>query len=61
MERRNRKPLYLGGVKDEVHASSIKEFMQGKGVQPTFVRMMKSRRSGIVAVGINVRASDINP
>jgi hypothetical protein len=33
--------------------------MQGKGVQPTFVRMMKSRRSGTVAVRINVRASDI--
>ncbi|CAB3987683.1 Hypothetical predicted protein [Paramuricea clavata] len=59
VERRNTKRLYLGGVKDGVHASTIKEFMQGKGVQPTFVRMMKSRRSGTVAVRINVRASDI--
>jgi hypothetical protein len=59
VERRNTKRLYLGGVKDGVHASTIKEFMQGKGVQPTFVRMMKSRRSGTVAVRINVRAADI--
>ncbi|CAB4044477.1 Hypothetical predicted protein [Paramuricea clavata] len=59
VERRNTKRLYLGGVKDGVHASTIKEFMQGKGVQPTFVRIMKSRRSGTVAVRINVRASDI--
>ena len=49
----------VGGVKDGVHASTINEFMQGKGVQPTFVRMMKSRRSGTVAVRINVRAADI--
>jgi hypothetical protein len=30
VERRNTKRLYLGGVKDGVHASTIKEFMQGK-------------------------------
>jgi hypothetical protein len=59
VERRNTKRLYLGGVKDGVHASTIKEIMKGKGIQPTFVRMMKSRRSGTVAVRINVKVSDI--
>jgi hypothetical protein len=37
----------------------VKIIYAGKGVQPTFVRVMKSRRSGIVAVRINVRAADI--
>ena len=35
--------IYLGGVKDGVEAHAIKEFMEQKGVYPTFVRMMKSR------------------
>ena len=60
VERRHIKRVYLGGVKDGVDASTIKNFMQEKSVKPTFVRMMKSKRKGTVAVRINVIASDLN-
>ena len=53
------KQIYLGGVKDGVEAQDIKEFMEQKGVYPTFVRMMKSRRKGTVGVRINVIAGDL--
>ena len=56
VERRHIKRVYLGGVKDGVDASTIKNFMQEKSVKPTFVRMMK----GTVVERINVIASDLN-
>ena len=59
VERRNIKRIYLGGVKDGVEAHAIKEFMEQKGVYPTFVRMMKSRRKETVGVRINVIAADL--
>ena len=59
MERRYIKRIYLGGVKDGVEAHAIKEFMEKKGVHPTFVRMMKSKRKGTVGVRINVTAADL--
>lgn len=59
MERRYIKRIYLGGVKDGVEAHAIKEFMEQKGVHPTFVRMMKSKRKGTVGVRINVIAADL--
>ncbi len=60
VEWRHIKRVYLGGVKDGVDASTIKNFMQEKSVKPTFVRMIKSKRKGTVAVRINVIASDLN-
>ena len=59
VERRYIKRIYLGGVKDGVEAHAIKEFMEQKGVHPTFVRMMKSKRKGTVGVRINVIAADL--
>ena len=46
-------------MKDGVEAHATKEFMEQKGVYPTFVRMMKSRRKGTVGVRINVIAADL--
>ena len=46
-------------MKDGVEAHAIKEFMEQKGVHPTFVRMMKSKRKGTVGVRINVIAADL--
>ena len=50
MERRCIKQIYLGGVKDGVEAHAIKEFMEQKGVHPTFVRMVKSKQKGTVGL-----------
>ena len=59
VEGRYIKRIYLASVKDGVEAHAIKEFMKQKGVYPTFVRMMKSRRKGTVGVRINVIAADL--
>ena len=59
VEWRYIKRIYLGGVKDGFEAHAIKEFMEQKGVHPTFVRMMKSKRKETVGVRINVIAVDL--
>ena len=41
----NIKPVYLGGVKETgVNEGTIRHFMENKGVIPTFIRILKSRR-----------------
>lgn len=59
VERRRTKRIYLGGVKDCVKSETIKHFMEEKGIYPTFIRTMKSKRKGTVAVRINIKTNDL--
>lgn len=59
VERSWIKRVYLGGVKEGTNPNTIKKFMEEKGIRPTFVRMMKSKRKGTVAVRVNVKAADL--
>ncbi len=54
----NIKRVYLGGVKEGVNEGKIREFMDNKGVVPTFIRTFKSRRKGTIAVRVNVKFED---
>ena len=51
----NIKRVYLGGVKEGVNEGKIRQFMENKGVIPTFIRILKSRRKGTIAVRVNVK------
>ena len=51
----NIKRVYLGGVKEGVNKGKIRQFMENKGVIPTFIRILKSRRKGTIAVCVNVK------
>ena len=46
---------YLGGVKEGVNEEKIRQFMENKGVIPTFIRILKSRRKGTIAIRVNVK------
>ena len=58
VERRRIKRLYLGGVREGATEKLISEYMTKKGINPTFVRLMKSKRIGTVAVRVNVLNED---
>ena len=59
VERNKIKPLYLGGVREGVTVQLISEYMEKRGIVPTFVRLMQSKRSGTVAVRVNVNTKDV--
>ena len=59
VERRRTKRIYLGAVKDCVESETIKHFMEDKGIYPTFIRIMKSKRKGNVAVRIDIKINDL--
>ena len=50
--------LYLGGVREGVNEQTITNYMQKKGISPTFMRLFKSKRKGTVAVRVNVKSAD---
>ena len=52
------KRLYLGGVREGVNEQTITNYMQKKGISPTFMRLFKSKRKGTVAVRVNVKLAD---
>ncbi|CAB4009797.1 Hypothetical predicted protein [Paramuricea clavata] len=56
VQRQKIKRIYLGGVREGTNA--IKQYMQEKGIFPTFVRLFNSKRKGTVAVRINVKNDD---
>ena len=56
VQRQKIKRIYLGGV--HATANVIKQYMQEKGIFPTFVRLFNSKRKGTVAVLINVKNDD---
>ena len=53
------KRLYLGGVREGVTVQLISEYTKKRGIVPTFVRLMQSKRSGTVAVRVNVNSKDV--
>ena len=57
VERKRIKRLYLGGVREGVTEKLISDYMNKKGITPTFVRLMKSKK-GTVAVRVNVLNED---
>ena len=61
VERNKIKRLYLqlGGVREGVTVQLISEYMEKRGIIPTFVRLMQSKRSGTVAVRVNVNTKDV--
>ena len=54
VERRRIKRLYLGGMREGATEKLISGYMTKKGINPTFVRLIKSKRIGTVAVRVNV-------
>lgn len=58
VKRNNTKRIYLGGVKEGVDAERIKQFINNKGINPSVVRVLTSKRKGTVAVKINVLTKD---
>ena len=58
VERRRIKRLYLGGVREGATEKLISEYVTKRGIKPTFVRLMKSKRIGSVAVRVNVLNED---
>ena len=58
VERKRIKRLYLGGVREGATEKLISDYMNRKGITPTFVRLMKSKRKGNVAVRVNVLNDD---
>jgi hypothetical protein len=58
VEKHRTKQLYLGGVHEGVNEQLIVNYMEKKGISPTFVRLFKSKRKGTVAVRVNVKLSD---
>lgn len=58
VEKRRIKRLYLGGVREGVTVNLISNYINKKGITPTFVRLMRSKRKGTVAVRVNVLSED---
>ena len=58
VERKRIKRLYLGGVREGATEKLISDYMNRKGITPTFVRLMKSKRKGTIAVRVNVLNDD---
>ena len=50
--------LYLGSVREGVNKQTITNYMQKKGISPTFMRLFKSKRKGTVAARVNVKSVD---
>jgi hypothetical protein len=60
VEKRRIKRLYLRGVCEGVTDKLISNYINKKGITPTFVRLMKSKRKGTVAVRVNVLSEDFD-
>lgn len=58
VERKYTKRIYLGGVKQGVDVEKIDKYITDRGVNPSVIRLLASKRIGTVAVKINVPAKD---
>ena len=58
VERKRIKRLYLGGVREGATENLISDYMNKKGITPTFVSLMKRKRKGTVAVRVNILNND---
>ena len=60
VERQRIKRVFLGGVREGVSSEKIREYMTKRNINPTFVRLMQSKRKGTMSVRINVAAKDFD-
>ena len=60
VERQRIKRVFLGGIREGVSSEKIREFMTKRNINPTFVRLMQSKRKGSMSVCINVVAKDFD-
>ena len=60
VERQRIKRVFLGGIRAGVSSEKIREYMMKRNINPTFVRLMQSKRKGTTSVRINVVAKDFD-
>ena len=60
VERQRIKRVFLGGIREGVSSEKIREYMMKRNINPTFVRLMQSKRKGTTSVRINVVAKDFD-
>lgn len=60
VERQAIKRIFLGGVNEGVSAEKIAECMKGRNINPTYIRLMQSKRKGTTSIRINIAAKDFN-
>ena len=58
VERQRIKRVFLRGIREGVSSEKIREYMLKRNINPTFVRLMQSKRKGTTSVRINVVAKD---
>ena len=54
------KRIFIGGVKEGVTIEKITQYMKDRRIQPTFVRLMWSKRKGTTSVRKNIFAEDFD-
>jgi hypothetical protein len=54
-ETKMKRRLYLGGVRLGTSIEKIKEYMEQRGISPTFIRIFNSKRKGTIAVRVNIK------
>ena len=60
IQRKTVKRIFLGGIKKGVTTQKIVQYMKDRSIEPTFVRLMKSKRKGTTSARVNVYAKDFN-
>jgi hypothetical protein len=60
VERKKIKRLYLEGVRLGTSIEKIKEYMEQRGISPTFIRIFSSKRKGTIAVRVNINDEDFD-
>jgi hypothetical protein len=60
IQRKAVKHIFLGGIKEGVTTQKIVQYMKHRGIEPTFVRLMKSKRKGTTSACVNVFVKDFD-
>ena len=57
VKRRQRtKAFFVGGIDEQIHPDVIVHFLNRRGINPTLVKLLRSRRQGTVSAKVNVHA-----
>lgn len=56
--RRMVKWLYLDGARGGATSELVTEYMEGKGISPTFIRIFKGKRKGTAAIRVDVHSKN---
>jgi hypothetical protein len=60
VQRKAVKRIFIGGIKEGVTTEKIIQYMKDRGIEPTFVRLMKSKRKGTTSARVNVYVEDFD-